>query len=260
MVNKIEIDNQGRVIGFCGLDEEKSGRLSEMSADQTVCLLSEKCNKGYATRIMTMDGDVRLVAKSSRNLISEMTARNFWPTQWEITAYYALYEVKKLRLNKAEIGPGVAFYPITDSQRNTSWINASVITGVTGTAHGALIETSLGINFQVTKTAYNVRADLAAVRVISHWMSQASSANLKDYRSDLLDWLRWPEQVPVDIDVLELEKHKIHYMLGHLALHIALEPKQVKSLASVAVYLQSGNREKFHRVRMNWIDDVLTKY
>ncbi|NBA11676.1 hypothetical protein [Weissella confusa] len=232
-----------------------------MSADQTVCLLSEKRSKGYATRIMTMDGEVRLAAKSSRNLITDMTVRNFWPTQWEIIAYYGLYEgSRNIRLNKAEIGPGVAYYPVTDSQRNTSWINASVITGVTGTASGAVIETSVGVNFQLTKTARNVRSDLAAVRVISHWMSQVNSANQRGCRSTLLEWLGWPERVPVDVDVLELEKHKIHYMLGHLALHISLEPVQAKSLASVADYLQTGNREKFHRVKMDWIDDVLTYY
>lgn len=259
-MNRIEIDKTGRVIGLCGLVEEKGGCLSEMSADQTVCLLSEKCDKGYATRIMTMDGDVRLVAKASRALITEMIARNFWPTQWEVIAYYGLYEGGNMRLNKAEIGPGVAFYPVTDSQRNTSWINASVITGVTGITRGTVIETSVGINFQVTKTVNNVRADLAAIRVISHWMSQVNSANQKYSRSNLLECIRWPKQISSDADVLRLEKHKIHYMLGHLALHIPLEPRQIKSLAEVADYLQSGNRENFHRVKMNWIDDVLMDY
>ncbi|WP_411130901.1 hypothetical protein [Weissella confusa] len=43
--------------GLRGLDLEKGDRLCEMSADQTLCLLPEKCDKGFATRVVTLDGD-----------------------------------------------------------------------------------------------------------------------------------------------------------------------------------------------------------
>ena len=76
-MTKIEIDQKGYVIGLCGLDLEKGDRLCEMSADQTLCLLPEKCEKGFATRIVTMDGDVRLVGKTSGALVTEMAARNY---------------------------------------------------------------------------------------------------------------------------------------------------------------------------------------
>lgn len=142
---KIEIDKNGQVDGFCPDEIEKNDRLKEMSANKTLCLLSEKCDKGHVTRIMTMDGDCSLVGKASRSLITEMTDRNFWPSRWEVEAYYSLYGDSKRRLNKAEIGPGVAFYPVTDSQRNTSWNNVAVITGVTGTARGTVIETKQSI-------------------------------------------------------------------------------------------------------------------
>lgn len=48
---KYEIDQTGCVIGLSGLPLEKGNRQIEMSADQTLCLLAERVDKGYATRI-----------------------------------------------------------------------------------------------------------------------------------------------------------------------------------------------------------------
>lgn len=48
---KYEIDQTGCVIGLSGLTLEKGNRQIEMSADQTLCLLAERVDKGYATRI-----------------------------------------------------------------------------------------------------------------------------------------------------------------------------------------------------------------
>ena len=56
-MTKIEIDQKGYVIGLRGLDLEKDDRLCEMSADPTLCLLPEKCDKGFATHVVTLDGD-----------------------------------------------------------------------------------------------------------------------------------------------------------------------------------------------------------
>ncbi|MHC8519506.1 hypothetical protein [Weissella confusa] len=56
MIN-IEIDQKGSAIGLRGIDLEKGDRLCEMSADQTLCLLPEQCDKGFATRVVTLDGD-----------------------------------------------------------------------------------------------------------------------------------------------------------------------------------------------------------
>lgn len=212
-----EIDRKGFVIGVSGLPLEKGNRQIEMSADQTLCLLAERRDKGYATRIVTMDGDVRLVAKTPHALIAEMKARNYWPTLWEMSAYYALYAIKHKRLNKAEIGPEVAFFPITDSQRNTTWINVAAITGVTSTARGAIIETSAGVDFQVTKTADSVRADLSAIKVISRWMLQAYTANQFVDKPNLLGWLPWPHATPYDVNVRKLDLLKVLLMLGHLS-------------------------------------------
>lgn len=43
---KIEIDKNGQVNGLPPDEIEKNGCLTEMSANKTVCLLSEKCDKG----------------------------------------------------------------------------------------------------------------------------------------------------------------------------------------------------------------------
>ena len=48
---KYEIDQTGYVIGLSGLPLVKGNRQIEMSADQKLCLLSERVDKGYATRI-----------------------------------------------------------------------------------------------------------------------------------------------------------------------------------------------------------------
>ena len=48
---KYEIYQTGYVIGLSGLPLVKGNRQIEMSADQKLCLLSERVDKGYATRI-----------------------------------------------------------------------------------------------------------------------------------------------------------------------------------------------------------------
>lgn len=248
---KIEIDKNGQVDGFCPDEIEKNDRLTEMSANKTLCLLSEKCDKGHVTRIMTMDGDCSLVGKASRSLITAMTDRNFWPSRWEVEAYYSLYGNSKRRLNKAEIGPGVAFYPVTDSQRNTSWINVAVITDVTGTARGMVIETSADFDFHVAKNVDSIRADLMAIRVISHWMCQAYNANRLVNEHRLLSWIHWPTYAPFDVNVSELEHRKVQKMLGHLAMHVVLETKQSILLAKVSDYLQKQKFGKYRHVKVN---------
>lgn len=254
---KIEIDKNGQVNGLPPDEIEKNGCLTEMSANKTVCLLSEKCDKGYVTRIMTMDGDCGLVGKASRSLITDMTSRNFWPSRWEVDAYYSLYGDTKRRLNKAEIGPGVAFYPVTDSQRNTSWINVAVITGVTGTARGTVIETSADFDLHVAKNVDSIRAELMAIRVISHWMCQAYNANRLVNEHRLLSWIHWPTYAPFDVDVSELERRKVQKMLGHLAMHVVVETKHRKSLAKISEYLQKQKNCNYRRTKANWIDDIL---
>lgn len=258
-MEKILIDKNGQIAGT-GYDVIESGsRLIEMSATQTLCLLSEKCDRGYVTRVIMKDGSVRLVRNSARSLITMMTAQNFWPTQWELSSYYALYETKNNRLNKAEIAPGAAFYPVTDSQRNTSWINASVITGVTGTARGTVIETSVGFNFHVTKNVDRVRADLVAIRVISHWMCQAYNANRLVNECSILAWTNWPLHVPFDVDVVKLEQRKVISILGHLGMHVVVKTKHRRALAEIAEHLQERSRDKYRRVKCDWINDILGK-
>ncbi|MDA5457567.1 hypothetical protein [Weissella confusa] len=256
-MTKIEIDQKGYVIGLCGLDLEKGDRLCEMSADQTLCLLPEKCEKGFATRIVTMDGDCRLVGKSARNLITDATAHSSWASAWDMSAYYGLYENRNKNLNKAVVGAKGAFYPIMDAQRNTSWINVKVITGVTGTARGAVIETSVGVNFQVTKTAPNVRADLMAIRVINHWLCQVRGVLQPANEGDLLGWLGWPNDMPYDVDVTELEMKKIEVMLGHIAMHFPLSIKHRKTVAEITWIVQSRDYETFRRAKYDWLDELL---
>ena len=256
-MSKIEIDQKGYVIGLCGLELEKGDRLCEMSADQTLCLLPEKCEKGFATRIVTMDGDVRLVGKPARSLITNATAHSSWASAWDMSAYYGLYENRNKNLNKAVIGAKGAFYPIMDAQRNTSRINAKVITGVTGTACGAVIETSVGVNFQVTKAAPNVRADLMAIRVIYHWLCQARGVDRSVSEHDLLGWLRWPNDKPYDVNATELEMKKVEVMLGHIATHYAISEKQRKALAEIAYILRNSTYEAFRRVKCDWLTDLL---
>lgn len=250
-MTKMEINQKGYVIGLCGLDLEKSDRLCEMSADQTLCLLPEKCDKGFATRIVTMDGEVRLAGKTPRALLAEMVARNYWGTQLEINAYYELYEDGHKRVNKAQIGAGVAFYPIIDSERNTSWINVSVITGVTGTVRGSVIETSVGINFKVTKNADNVRADLAAIRVISRWMCQVNGANRYIQERNILNWLNWPKHAPLNLDVVVLERLRICLFLGHLLMHCPISPKCRQVLTELAEDILAGKYDDFRRVNID---------
>lgn len=256
-MTRIEIDQKGYVIGLCGLELEKGDRLCEMSADQTLCLLPEKCEKGFATRVLTMDGDCRLVGKPARNLITDATAHSSWASAWDMSAYYGVYETRNKNLNKAVIGAKGAFYPIMDAQRNTSWINVKVITGVNGTARGAVIETSVGVNFQVTKTAPNVRADLMAIRVIYHWLCQARGVDRSVSEYDLLGWLRWPNDKPYDVNVTELEMKKVEVMLGHIATHYAISEKQRKALAEIAYIIRNGAYEAFRRVKCDWLTDLL---
>ncbi|MFH7281939.1 hypothetical protein [Weissella confusa] len=246
-----EIDRTGYVIGLSGLPLEKGNRQIEMSADQTLALLPEQRDKGFATRIVTMDGEVRLVAKTPRALLAEMVARNYWGTPLEINAYYELYENGHKRLNKAQIGAGVAFYPVIDSGRNTSWINVSVITGVTGTARGSIIETSVGINFKVTKNADNVRADLAAIRVISHWMCQVNGANRYIQERSILNWVSWPKHAPLNLDVVVLERLRICLFLGHLLTHCSISPKCHQVLTELAEDILAGKYEDFRRVNID---------
>ena len=256
-MTRIEIDQKGYVIGLCGLELEKGDRLCEMSADRTLCLLPEKCEKGFATRIVTMDGDVRLVGKTPRTLIAEMKERNYWPTLWEMSAYYALYAIKHRRLNKAEIGPGVAFLPITDSQRNTTWINVAAITGVTSTARGAIIETSAGVNFKVSNKAYNVRAELAAIKVISRWMLQTYTANQFVNKRNLLAWLPWPLSTPYDVNVQKLEMLKDLLILGHLSGVVFFGTKLQTALEEVASSLKESDCYKFGWLKVKWLEDIL---
>ncbi|MCT0009728.1 hypothetical protein EFL57_04550 [Weissella confusa] len=250
-MTKIEIDQKGYVIGLCGLDLEKGDRLCEMSADQTLCLLPEKCEKGFATRIVTMDGDVRLVGKTSGALVTEMAARNYWGTPLELSAYYALYENAHKCVNKAKIGSGVAFYPVTDSERNTSWINVSVITGVTGTVRGSVIETSVGLNFKVTKNADNVRADLAAIRVISHWMCQVNGANHYVHERGILNWLNWPTHASFQLDVILLQRLRICCFLGHLLMQCSISPKWRQVLTELAEAILDGKYDNYRRVNFD---------
>lgn len=254
---KYEIDRTGYVIGVSGLPLEKGNSKIEMSANQTLALLPERCEKGYATRIVTMDGEVRLVGKTPHALLAEMKARNHWPTLWEMSAYYALYEIKHKRLNKAEIGPGVAFFPITDSQRNTTWINVAAITGVISTARGAIIETSAGVNFQVTKTADSVRADLAAIKVISRWMLQAYTANQFVDKPNLLGWLPWPYATPYDVNVQKLELLKVLLMLGHLSGVAFFGTKLQSALEVAARSLKESDCYKFGWLKKNLLEDIL---
>ena len=71
-MSRFEIDHSGYVIGVSGLPLEKGNRQIEMSANQTLALLPEQRDKGFATRIVTMDGEVRLVPKTPRALLAEM--------------------------------------------------------------------------------------------------------------------------------------------------------------------------------------------
>lgn len=252
-----EIDRKGFVIRLSGLPLEKGNSKIEMSVDQTLAMMPEKCDKGFATRIVTMDGAARLVGKTPHALIAEMKARHFWPTLWEMSAYYALYAIQHKRLNKAEIGPGVAFYPVTDSQRNTTWINVAAITGVTCTARGAIIETSAGVNFYVTKTADSVRADLAAIKVISRWMLQAYTANQFVNKPNLLGWLPWPYATPYDVNVQKLEMIKVLLMLGHLSGVVYFGTKLQTALEEVAMSLKEHDCSKFGFLKVKWLENLL---
>lgn len=258
-MTKIEIDQKGYVIGLHGLDLEKGDRLCEMSADQTLCLLPEKCEKGFATRIVTMDGDCRLVGKPARSLITDMVSRNYWGTPLELKTYYEIYENGHKRVNKGQIGAGVAFYPVIDSGRNTSWINVSVITGVTGTALGSIIETSVGINFKVTKNADNVRADLAAIRVISRWMCQVNGANRSMNERSLLSWLRWPTHAPLDLDSTTFERMRLYLALGNIVMNHAHSSKISRAITEVAENVLAGKYDKFYFVSLHWTDKVPVK-
>ena len=94
-----------------------------------------------------------------------------------------------------------------------------------GTVRGSVIETSIDLNFKVTKNADSVRADLASIRVISHWMCQVNGANHYVNERGILNWLNWPTHASFQLDVILLQRLRICLFLGHSLMHCSISPK-----------------------------------
>ncbi|MFR2313213.1 MAG: hypothetical protein ACLS66_09945 [Weissella confusa] len=120
-----------------------------------------------------------------------------------------------------------------------------------GTVRGSVIETSIVLNFKVTKNADNVRADLVAIRVISHWMCQVNGANHYVNERGILNWLNWPTHASFQLDVILLQRLRICLFLGHLLMHCSISPKWRQVLTELAEAILDGKYDNYRRVNFD---------
>ena len=103
----------------------------------------------------------------------------------------------------------------------------------------------------------SVRADLAAIKVISRWMLQAYTANQFVDKCNLLGWLPWPYDTPYDVNVQKLEMIKVLLMLGHLSSVVFFGTKLQAALEEAAMLLKERDCSKFGFLKIKWLDNLV---